>query len=250
MTAATLHASEQRNADLSLPLLGAYPGIDPRATTPLHYYLSGDTPMGKRSQTGGITAVGTRRIRFDFIFEGQRYRPSVLRAPPDLNLRRAREQLAAIKERIATGTFSFTDEFPNFRDLKSVPNSGSRRTCGHVFDAFLTHCESRMTKDDMAPITVSSYRRVLNTFWRPKIGAMPFLAVRYSMLVRIADEALWSKKTYNNAISVLRRAFKFGYHDHPDRHDPTLALKSARIRKQDRATIDPFGRRDDHRRHP
>jgi len=69
---------------------------------------------------------------------------------------------------------------------------------------------------------------------------MPFLAVRYSMLVRIADEALWSKKTYNNAISVLRRAFKFGYHDHPDRHDPTLALKSARIRKKDRATIDPF----------
>jgi integrase len=81
---------------------------------------------------------------------------------------------------------------------------------------------------------------VLNTFWRPKIGDMPFLAVRYSMLVRIADEAPWSKKTYNNAISILRRAFKFGYHDHPDRHDPTLALKSARIRKKDRTTIDPF----------
>jgi len=101
-----------------------------------------------------------------------------------------------------------------------------------------------MAKDDMAPITVSCYRRVLNTFWRPKIGAMPFLAVRYSMLVRIADEAPWSKKTYNNAISVLRRAFKFGYHDHPDRHDPTLALKSARIRKKDRATIDPFSIQD------
>jgi integrase len=157
-----------------------------------------------------------------------------------LNLRRAREQLAGIKERIATGTFSFADEFPNFRDLKSVPDSGSRRTCSHVFDAFLAHCESRVAQNDMAPITVSSYRRVLNTFWRPKIGEMPFLAVRYSMLVRIADEAPWSKKTYNNAISVLRRAFKFGYHDHPDRHDPTLALKSARIRKKDRATIDPF----------
>jgi len=196
--------------------------------------------MGKRSQTGGITAVGTRRIRFDFFFEGQRHRPSILRAPTDLNLRRAREQLAGIKERIAIGTFAFADEFPNFRDLKTVADSGSRRTCGHVFDAFPAHCESRMAKDDMAPITVSSYRRVLNTFWRPKIGAMPFLAVRYSMLVRIADEAPWSKKTYNNAISVLRRAFKFGYHDHPDRHDPTLALKSARIRKKDRATIVPF----------
>jgi integrase len=209
--------------------------------------------MGKRSQTGGITAVGTRRIRFDFFFEGQRYRPSIMRAPTDLNLRRAREQLAGIKERIAIGTFAFADEFPNFRDLKSVADSGSRRTCGHVFDAFLAHCESRMAKDDMAPITVSSYRRVLNTFWRPKIGAMPFLAVRYSMLVRIADEALWSKKTYNNAISVLRRAIKFEYHDHPDRHDPTLALKSARIRKErprDHRTFHHPGRRGNHLSHP
>jgi integrase len=145
--------------------------------------------MGKKSRTGGATAAGRYRIRFDFMFEGRRYRPSVLRAPTDINMRRAREQLAGIKERIFAGTFSFADEFPNFRDLKSIPNSGSRRTCGHVFDAFLAHCESRMAKDDMAPITVSSYRRVLNTFWRPKIGEMPFLAVRYSMLVRIADEA-------------------------------------------------------------
>ncbi len=125
-----------------------------------------------------------------------------------------------------------------------MPDSGSRRTCGHVFDAFLAHRESRMAKDDMAPITVSSYRRVLNTAWRPKIGAMPFLAVHYSMLVRIADEASWSKKTYNNAVSVLRRAFKFGYLDHPDRHDPTAGLKSARIRKKHRATIDPFSIQD------
>jgi integrase len=200
--------------------------------------------MGKKSRTGGATAAGRYRIRFDFMFEGRRYRPSVLRAPTDINMRRAREQLAGIKERIFAGTFSFADEFPNFRDLKSIPNSGSRRTCGHVFDAFLAHCESRMAKDDMAPITVSSYRRVLNTFWRPKIGEMPFLAVRYSMLVRIADEAPWSKKTYNNAISVLRRAFNFGYHDYSDRHDPTVALKSARIRRKDRAAIDPFSIQD------
>jgi integrase len=163
--------------------------------------------MGKKSRTGGATAAGRYRIRFDFMFEGRRIRPSVLRAPTDINMRRAREQLIGIKERIAAGTFSFADEFPNFRDLKSVPDFGSPKTCGQVFDAFLAHCESRMVKDDMAPITVSSYRRVLNAFWRPKIGEIPFLGIRYSMLVRIADEAPWSKKTYNNAISVLRRAF-------------------------------------------
>jgi hypothetical protein len=33
------------------------------------------------------------------------------------------------------------------------PHTGSRRTCSHVFDAFLALCESRMANDDMAPVT-------------------------------------------------------------------------------------------------
>jgi site-specific recombinase XerD len=164
----------------------------------------------------------------------------MLQTPTETNLRRARQRLAIIKERIAAGTFSFADEFPDFRDLEGVPGAGSSRTCSQVFDAFLAHCESRTVKNDMARITVATYRRVLDRFWRPKIGTTPFLGVRYSILVRIADEAPWSKKTYNNAISVLRRAFKFGYRDYPERHDPTVGLKSARIRKRDLPVIDPF----------
>jgi hypothetical protein len=124
-----------------------------------------------------VAAAGRYRIRFDFTFEGHRYRPSVLRVPTETNLRRTREQLACIKQRIAAGTFSFADDFPDFRDLSTVPGFGSPRTCGPVFDAFPAHCVSHMVKDDMAPITVSSYRRVLNAFWRPKIGEMPFLGI-------------------------------------------------------------------------
>jgi Arm DNA-binding domain len=40
--------------------------------------------------------------------------------PTEANLRRAREQLKAIKERIRPGTFSFIEEFPDFRDLHEV----------------------------------------------------------------------------------------------------------------------------------
>ena len=80
--------------------------------------------MGKRLRTGGAFGVGRCRIRFDFIFDGRRYRPSVLIAPTEANLRRARERLGHIKERIAAGTFSFVDEFPNFRDLDCVPSIG------------------------------------------------------------------------------------------------------------------------------
>jgi len=72
------------------------------------------------------------------------------------------------------------------------------------------------------------------------IGVVRFLDIRHSTLVVLADSPEWSKKTYNNAISVLRRAFKFGYRDYPGQHNPTLSLASARIKRRDRATIDPF----------
>jgi integrase len=81
---------------------------------------------------------------------------------------------------------------------------------------------------------------VLNGAWRPLIGGARFLSVQYSTLVAVADRARWSKKTYNNALSVLRRAFKFGYRDHPAKDDPTVGLKSVRMRKTDRPVIDPF----------
>jgi integrase len=196
--------------------------------------------VGRRSITGGVTAKGQRRIQFEFKFEGARYRPTLLRTPSEGNLRRAREQLARIKERITAGTFAFAEEFPDFRNLKDLPHEGAPRTCAQVFDAFLAHCESRVTKNDMATVTLACYRRILNGVWRPQLGAVRFLEVRYSTLVKIADEANWSKKSYNNALSVLRRAFKFGYRDYPEAHDPTLNLKSARIRKQDRPVVDPF----------
>jgi integrase len=69
---------------------------------------------------------------------------------------------------------------------------------------------------------------------------LPFLGVRYSTLVKVADAHSWKKKTYNNALSALRRAFEFGYRDYPEKRDPAAALKGARIDKRDRPVIDPF----------
>ncbi len=84
--------------------------------------------MGRRALSGRVMAAGRKRIRFDFIFEGHRYRPSLLRTPTEINLRRARQQLAWIEARIVAGTFSFADEFPDSRDLQDVPDAGSPGT--------------------------------------------------------------------------------------------------------------------------
>jgi integrase len=193
-----------------------------------------------RSNAGGVTAKGHERIQFDFVLDGVRYRPSIKKKPTDANLQRAIEQLHIIRERIRAGTFRFESEFPGFRDLNRVVDPSQIRTCDQVFDQFLKHCEARLSRNDFAPVTLSGYRRILDGVWRPKIGGKVFLRIDYLTLARIADENKWSKKRYNNAISVLRRAFLFGYRSHPQHLNPALGLKCGRMARQDRPRPDPF----------
>jgi integrase len=200
--------------------------------------------MGSKWFTGGVAAAPHGRIQFDFMFDGVRYRPSIRRPPSEANLRRARERLDEIKRQIDAGTFSFAEEFPDYRFLRRLTGVVRVRSCNEVFDEFLMHCESRLLRHDLAAATVSSYRRVLNGVWRPALGKHLFHQVRYSRLVAIADSKAWSKKTYNNAISILRRAFDFGYRDHPEQHNPARSLQSARLKKKDRPRIDPFCMQD------
>jgi integrase len=196
--------------------------------------------MGTKWFTGGVTAASRGRIQFDFMYEGVRYRPSVRRPPSEANLRRARERLEEIKREIELGTFSFAEEFPDYRFLHRLTGTSRVRTCSDVFNEFLAHCEARFARQDLAAATLTSYRRVLKGVWRPALGNALFQRVRYSQLVAIADGKSWSKKTYNNAISILRRAFDFGYRDRPELHNPARNLRSTQMRKVDRPRIDPF----------
>jgi len=162
---------------------------------------------GSKWFTSGDVAASNGRIQFDFMFEGIRYRPSIQRPPSEANLRRARERLADIKRQIELGTFSFAEEFPDYRFLHRVTGASRIRSCNEVFNEFLAHCEARRARGDLAAATLSTYRRVLESAWRPELGKLLFHQVRFARLVTIADAKLWSKKTYNNAISILRQAF-------------------------------------------
>jgi integrase len=97
------------------------------------------------------------------------------------------------------------------------------RLCSDVFDAYLAHCEARLRRNDMAAATVRSYRKILDGVWGPHLGGLIFSQVSYSRLIAIADGHSWSKKTYNNTIGVLKRAFEFGYRD-PPVHEKQIAL--------------------------
>jgi hypothetical protein len=108
--------------------------------------------MGSKWFTGGVSAAPRGRIQFDFKLEGIRYRPTLRRPPWDANLRLAREHLGSIKQQIAVGTFSFPNEFPDYRYLGRVVGTASIRSCNQVFDEFLAHCESRVSRNDMASV--------------------------------------------------------------------------------------------------
>jgi Arm DNA-binding domain len=83
--------------------------------------------MGSKCFTGGVVAAPRGRIQFDFILNGIRYRPSIRRPPSEANLRRARERLESIKHQIRLGTFSFEEEFPDYRMLCRL--TGTARAC-------------------------------------------------------------------------------------------------------------------------
>ncbi|GFE82508.1 hypothetical protein GCM10011487_45080 [Steroidobacter agaridevorans] len=200
--------------------------------------------MGSKWFTGGVVAAPRGRIQFDFVVDGIRYRPSIKRPPSESNLRRARERLDVIKRQIQLGIFSFAEEFPDYRYPERLTGIAKFQRCGEVFDEYLAHCEARLRRDDMAVATLNSYRKILNGIWRPQIGHLIFQQIRYSHLIAIADRQPWSKKTYNNAISALKRAFDFGYRDRPLRENPARQLRCIRLRKSDRPNIDPFSMHD------
>jgi integrase len=55
-----------------------------------------------------------------------------------------------------------------------------------------------------------------------------------------SGRSIGSKKTYNNAISVVRCAFDYGYKDHPEKHNPASGLTCLRMTKKDRPVVAPF----------
>jgi len=186
--------------------------------------------------TGGVIAMPNGRIRFDFAFDGRRYRPSILRPPTEGNLRRAREQLVWIRRSIVDGTFCFEEEFPNFRLRGRAASPLTSRTCNQVFDRFLAHSAARVRIGDMA----SSTRKILDGSWRPVLGRQQLRSVKHSGLLDSINRQTWKKKSYNNAVSVLRAAFELGFEDFPECHNPAASLKCYRLRKRDRRIPDPF----------
>ncbi len=116
--------------------------------------------MGRRSQSGGVIAKGNR-IQFDFTLNGQRYRPTINSRPTEVNLRNARKRHQEILRQINHGVFDFAAEFP---DYKNLPPSAQNPLFDDVADQWLASIGG------LAYATIQTYKRILNGFWRPRLG--------------------------------------------------------------------------------
>ena len=192
--------------------------------------------MGRKSITGGVIPKADR-IQLDFAFQGKRFRPTIDLAPTQANLKHARRRLEEIKRRIASGSFNFAEEFPEYRFIGEVGQANQARTVDEVCEAYITSLRAR---DELAFATVESYRKILKHHVQPHIGANAFAAVQFSKLEEIANRHQGSKKTFNNVVSAIRGAWRYGYKDLSRQRDPALGLECVRIPKREQPKPDPF----------
>lgn len=181
--------------------------------------------MGRKSITGGVEPKGDR-IQLTFFYQGKRYRPTIDLPPTQTNLRHARRQVGEINRKITLGTFDFAAEFPEYRFIEAVAPRSPLATFDDIADKFLA------ASADLEWATRESYRKILRSFWRPKIGTRPFVEIKYAELAAIVGGHPWgSNKTRNNIVSAGRRVFDLGYADIHDRPNPAEKLKSLRVQR-------------------
>lgn len=192
--------------------------------------------MGRRSKTGGVTAKGDR-IQFDFMYRGERRRPTIDQAPTQTNLKNARRRMQEILKAIRDGAFDFAAEFPDYKHLGDVSGASAERT---VTDACAAFIASLRARGELAFATVESYRKILANRIEAEHGTKPFASITYSQLEKCLPGEGCKKKTFNNVASAIREAWAHGYKDLPGRTNPALGIKGVRIPKREQPKPDPF----------
>ena len=124
--------------------------------------------MGRKSIQGGVSALGSDRIQFDFEFDGVRYRPTLKRSATEANLSARASSSRRSNSASPPAPSSFAEEFPDYRFIRNVAAPQKRRTCDQVFDEFLLACDSRVAKKDLAFVTAQGYPSSLRKSGDPR----------------------------------------------------------------------------------
>lgn len=192
--------------------------------------------MGRRSETGGVTAKGAR-IQVTLDWQGKRLRPTLDMKPTKGNLLAARKLRTEMVDKIAAGTFVLADYFPDYRapiEIATGPKD---------VPTFARASELWLKSLDIAHSTRVGYLKNLNHYWLPKLGNRPIRSVSFEDLVNLlseyveGDDGGISKKTRNNILISLRGTFKAALAQGWIQTNPTALIDNSRLQ---RPKPDPF----------
>lgn len=165
--------------------------------------------MGRKSTTGGVSALGENRIQLYFRFQLQRCRPTLDLKPTQANLAFAKRMVADIEERIRHGKFDLAKEFPTYKGLErfgaSVP--AGALTVGDYVKLW----QDGNTK--LSPSTLAGYEKIFRKYWLAWYRDTPIGAVLPSGLGVKIGALTASNKTVNNILACGRVVFDLAVSD-------------------------------------
>jgi integrase len=184
--------------------------------------------MGRRSETGGVTAKGDR-IQIRFPYRGQDLRPTLGLKPNAANLKHAKRLRETIMAEIQAGTFSLRRYFPDYRLIEKHQKSPDVATFAEVRDAFIKWVGTRQEHS-----SVLSLRRKLTSFWTPRLGGQDIRKITFKTLSEIVSDYQWgAPKTHNNYVSALREMFAYALkHEFIDTN-PAAKLEMLKVQRPD-----------------
>lgn len=160
-------------------------------------------------------------IRISFQWQGKRCREVIKLPPTKKNLAYAAGLRSEILRKIAMGTFSYREYFPD-SDLAEKSASPT------FFEVAKTWIEGQ---SHLAFSTEKEYRAMLNRYWLPDLGDIEIKRITASTLLEVIAKQTWSAKTRNNALGPLKNVFDLAHTDGIIDSNPAAKIKNAKVQK-------------------
>lgn len=176
---------------------------------------------------GGIKQHGSG-IQITFIWNGQRYRPTLRIPYTATNIKYAQRLKGEIERSISLGSYTLDKHIENFPtsrisllDQTKVIKIDTFRELAYKW---------KLTINNLAAGTKDNYIKSLN-FWIAHFGNYLITDINYSKIVTIANSQKWESKNRNNMLIPLRKVFELACLDEMIAQNPTLKIKNEKVQK-------------------
>ena len=187
--------------------------------------------MGTGKIAGGVE-VREKSIRIIFSFEGKQRKETLCLnseplAPTPANVKYATRIAEDVRTKVANGIFKYADYFPQSPRAKE----DGVETLGEFMEVWFAQLQLKSS-------TLSEYRRMIDNFWKPKLGHVKMRKATHSHITTALKAGTWSSnRTRNNMLYLLRGVFNLAVADGIIPKNPCATIENA---PWQRKKPDPF----------